>query len=125
MRHFNHITKLAVSAVFVSALAMPAMALAADNGNMHSATQTSSASQMDSNQPVTDTWITTKVKSELLANHKTDGTDISVHTKNGVVTLTGTADSAMQKTKAVTIAKSVKGVLKVKSDDLTVTAKKY
>lgn len=125
MRQFNHITNLAVAAMFISALAMPGMALAANNGSPHSGELSNSASQMDSNQPVTDTWITTKIKSELLANRETDGTDISVHTKDGVVTLGGTADSAMQKTKAVSIAKSVKGVVKVNSAKLTINKQKY
>lgn len=54
----------------------------------------------------------------------TQGTDITVHTTNGVVTLSGRADTAMEKTKAVDIAKSVKGVVSVNSEMLTVTSEK-
>lgn len=44
---------------------------------------------MDSEQPGSDTWITTKVKSSLLADSDVAGLKIDVETVNGVVTLTG------------------------------------
>src|SRR5690606_41337141 len=40
---------------------------------------------------VSDTWITTKVKSTLLAEDATPGMDIEVETKVGVFSLSGTA----------------------------------
>src|SRR5580765_6692658 len=43
----------------------------------------------DSNQPVTDAWITTKVKSELAATGGVKSMDVSVETNNGIVVLTG------------------------------------
>src|SRR5690606_25957226 len=43
----------------------------------------------NSDQPVDDTWITTKVKSSLLAESEVSGLDINVDTLNGVVTLRG------------------------------------
>ncbi len=41
-------------------------------------------------EAVSDTWITTKVKSALLAGDATPGMDIEVETKDGVVSLSGT-----------------------------------
>ena len=42
-----------------------------------------------SNQPVKDSYITTKVKAELAADHDTTARDIHVTTVDGVVTLRG------------------------------------
>lgn len=67
----------------------------------------------ESEQPVGDTWITTKVKSELLADSAVKGTDINVSTTNGVVTLAGVLDNQTAIDKAITIAKNVKGVTDV------------
>jgi osmotically-inducible protein OsmY len=41
-----------------------------------------------------DTWITGRIKSELLADSKIDGTSIKIVTENGVVYLLGIATSA-------------------------------
>ncbi len=75
-------------------------------------------SSMSSNQPVTDSWITTKVKTELASTDGVKSTDVSVTTINGVVTLTGvlTHDIAVQK--AVAAARSVKGVKQVDASGL-------
>jgi len=73
----------------------------------------------DSDQPVTDTWITTKVKAELATTDGVSSMDISVTTVDGVVTLTGTLDSATAVQKAVVAARSVKGVVRVDSSGLT------
>lgn len=71
------------------------------------------ASKNESEQPVGDTWITTKVKTELLADTAVKGTDINVSTVNGVVTLAGVLDNQAAIDKAITIAKGVKGVTDV------------
>ncbi len=65
-----------------------------------------------------DSWITTKVKSDLLADSVTKGLDISVKTSNGVVALTGTVanDDAVEHVED--IAKKVKGVKSVDSSGL-------
>lgn len=67
----------------------------------------------ESDQPVTDTWITTKVKAELLAAKDVAGTDINVSTKDGVVTLAGVLDNKTSVDKAINVAKMVKGVRSV------------
>ncbi len=60
----------------------------------------------------TDTWITTKVKTELMATKGISSTDISVTTTNGLVTPFTTAFSSnkAQAQKSVAVAKAVKGV---------------
>lgn len=68
-----------------------------------------------SSQPATDTMITTKVKAELMKDDQTKARHIKVHTKNGVVRLTGTVDSATEKAKAEADASGVEGVTKVKN----------
>lgn len=63
-------------------------------------------------QAVDDTAITTKVKTELLAEKDVNGTAISVDTKNGQVTLTGTVPPA-QIARAEAVARKVDGVREV------------
>ena len=74
----------------------------------------------DSDQPVDDTWITTKVKSSLLADSDVAGLDVSVETVNGVVRLSGDVESQAQIDRAVEIARDIEGVTNVESSDLTV-----
>ncbi|CAD7377219.1 MULTISPECIES: BON domain-containing protein [Xanthomonas] len=78
----------------------------------------------ESKKPVTDTWITTKVKADLLATDNVSGTDVKVETKNGIVTLTGTVATKAEHDKAVAVAKGIEGVKSVKSTGLKVVAAK-
>ncbi|ADV28394.1 transport-associated protein [Pseudoxanthomonas suwonensis 11-1] len=78
------------------------------------------AADADSNQPVTDTWITTKVKSSLLADSDVSGTKIEVDTVDGVVFLTGNVDSQAQVNEAKRIASEIDGVGKVDTSRLKV-----
>jgi len=71
-------------------------------------------------QATSDSWITTKVKSSLLASSVTKGLKISVNTTNHVVVLTGTVSSQAAIDHAVDIAKRVKGVESVDSSGLKV-----
>ncbi len=80
-----------------------------------------------SNQPLTDAYITAKVKGTFVKNNimNDQGTNvpasaINVETNNGVVTLSGQVNDKAQAKKAVSLAKSVDGVNKVKSN-LTVS----
>ena len=100
--------KLALSlALGVAACGLGATAFAADN-----------AADVKSEQPVTDTWITTKVKSELATTKGVSSTDITVKTSNGIVTLIGTQDTKTSVDKAVAVAKAVKGVKDVDASAL-------
>ena len=65
---------------------------------------------------VDDAWITTKVKSEMVADKDVKAHKIEVDTKNGIVRLTGTVESWQEANKATDIARSVKGVTAVEND---------
>lgn len=70
-----------------------------------------------------DSWITTKVKSTLLADKVTKGLKISVNTTNRVVVLAGSVETQEAFDQAVTLAKQVKGVESVDSSGLKIVAK--
>ncbi|MEP6938737.1 MAG: BON domain-containing protein [Rudaea sp.] len=74
-----------------------------------------STMKQDSAQPGTDTWITTKVKSELMATKGIPSTEISVTTTNGNVTLSGVVETKAQVQKAIAVTQTVKGVHNVDS----------
>ncbi len=76
----------------------------------------------ESQQPASDTWITTKVKSDMLATDNVPGSDIKVETKNGVVWLSGLVKTQAEKDKAVSVAKGIEGVKKVEAANLKVSA---
>ncbi|HEX4044033.1 MAG TPA: BON domain-containing protein [Gammaproteobacteria bacterium] len=73
----------------------------------------------ESDQPFTDTLITSKIKGllirEQLFDENISAMSIHVETNNGVVYLTGIATSKAQLDNAIKVAKSVDGVLKVES----------
>lgn len=63
-----------------------------------------------------DGWITMKVKSALLFHSDVSGTDTAVSTQNGVVTLSGSADSEAQKRLTGEYAKDVEGVTDLRNN---------
>ena len=65
---------------------------------------------------VDDSWITSKVKSEMIANKSVKARDISVNTYKGVVTLSGNVATWDESNKAAEIARGVKGVTQVEND---------
>ncbi len=65
------------------------------------------------NHPVKDSYITTKVKADLVSDFGKRAAHISVKTKDGVVALTGRVDSADAKDRAERDAKQIKGVVDV------------
>ena len=62
---------------------------------------------------VSDSWITTKVKSELVTDKQVTSTHIHVKTVEGVVTLTGTAKTQAEIDRAAEDAGKVQGVKSV------------
>ncbi|HET6805917.1 MAG TPA: BON domain-containing protein [Frateuria sp.] len=86
----------------------------------------SSGSMQSGNQTVPgkvdDAWITTKVKSEFATTSEIPASKISVETHDGMVRLTGTVASNMDKNRAIQVAHNVKGVKSVDATGLTVTA---
>lgn len=69
---------------------------------------------------VSDTLITTKIKSGLAANNVTHATTISVTTNGGHVILSGSANSNTEAATAVQIAESTKNVKDVDTSNLVV-----
>jgi hyperosmotically inducible periplasmic protein len=74
-------------------------------------------------EEMSDSWITTKVKTQFVGVDTLKGSDISVDTnQNGVVTLTGTIPNEAARAKAVEIARTTKGVRRV-VDELKLSAR--
>ncbi|PSS47204.1 BON domain-containing protein [Pseudomonas sp. BBP2017] len=70
-------------------------------------------------EATTDTWITTKVKADLMTEKGVPGTDIKVETNKGVVSLSSdVALTASQKDMAVAITRKIEGVKAVSADGL-------
>ena len=63
-----------------------------------------------------DSWLTSKTKIALFADDRVKGTNVSVETKNGVVTLRGKAATPEEKAAAAEVAKSVEGVASVRNN---------
>lgn len=72
---------------------------------------------------ITDTWISAKIKSQLLADTATKGTSIRVRTRDNVVSLKGTVASQAEKDQAIKLAGETKGVLRVNARKLKVSTK--
>jgi hyperosmotically inducible periplasmic protein len=98
--------KLATSFFVIGSVLAPVAAYAAD-------------SDTDRSKPmhyVKDSVITTKIKAQLAAEHLGSAKHIRVDTdKNGVVRMTGTANSQEEVDKAVAIARDTEGVKSVTS----------
>ncbi|WP_158596205.1 BON domain-containing protein [Oleomonas cavernae] len=62
-----------------------------------------------------DSWITTKVKSNIVTDFSLNGFSIGVETVNSIVYLSGVVRSEAQRDKAVEIARGISGVQKVVS----------
>lgn len=124
MRTHSAFHRALIAAGLTAALAaVPfAQALAQDAGAQ------SSGSMQSSNQTVPgkvdDAWITTKIKSEFATTKHVHATDISVDTTDGAVRLTGTVGSSKEKSRAVHLARKVKGVKSVDASGLTVEPSK-
>ena len=98
---------LAASCIVIGTMLAPVAAYAADGDT-------------DRANPklfVKDSVITTKIKSKLAAEHLGSLKHIQVDTdQNGVVWMTGTANSQEEINQAITIAKNTEGVRSVKAD---------
>ena len=98
--------KLATTCLVIGTVLAPVASYAAD-------------SDTDRSKPaafVKDSVITTKIKTKLAAEHPASAKHIKVDTdKNGVVWMTGTANSQDEVDKAVAIARDTEGVKSVNS----------
>ncbi len=76
----------------------------------------------DSARSMDDTWIATRVKTELLASRGVSGLALNVETTNGVVSLTGELGSQSELDKAVQVARGVDGVVRVDTSGIRISA---
>lgn len=65
---------------------------------------------------IDDTGITTLVKARFFEDKDVAGSSIGVETLNGTVMLSGFAKNSMERSKAETIARGVRGVTSVKNE---------
>lgn len=72
---------------------------------------------------LSDTWITSKVKASLLYSRSLDGLTINVETNTGMVKLSGDVASTEEKSVAQELARNVRGVRGVDADLLKVAIK--
>lgn len=112
---------LVASALACAFAAVPVMAAPPLQASAAQSDQMNAADNQTVPGKVDDGWITTKVKSKLAVAKNVEATDISVETKEGVVTLTGAVPSAAVKSHVVQEARSVKGVKSVDASGLTVS----
>lgn len=84
-----------------------------DNSNMRMEESVNNAQEATS-----DAWITTKVKSELLADSLSKGFEINVNTVEGVVSLDGKVKDLASVNHVQQIAQGVKGITKVDTTGL-------
>ncbi|MFJ2366393.1 BON domain-containing protein [Pseudomonas sp. NPDC087697] len=110
----------------IAAATATALTLTMANAAFAQTTQTTQSPMVVATGEVTkaeeatsDTWITTKVKSDLFTEKGIPGSDIKVETNKGVVSLSSTvALTKAQKDTAVAITKKIKGVKGVSADGL-------
>jgi hyperosmotically inducible protein len=67
---------------------------------------------------ISDSWITTKVKSTYLYSSNVDSSDISVSTSAGIVTLSGKVGSGVERALAIELAQNIRGVKSVQAKEL-------
>jgi len=115
--------------LFLHAMILAAMAAALGLGlsDANAATAETAGSAPTATQKtervVSDTWITTKVKSEILKSSLAKGFDVKVTTVHGIVTLKGSLTSSDVIDQVKAIAAKVKGVQSVDTSTLVVAAK--
>lgn len=76
-------------------------------------------SEQDTSQAIADSWITTKVKSTFMYSSSVENDDISVSTKDGIVTLSGKVGSGAEHELAIELAQNIRGVKSVNAKALT------
>jgi hyperosmotically inducible protein len=100
-------SKLATTCFVVGAMLAPVAAFATDSDTDRSKPE----------QFVKDSVITTKIKTKLASEHLGSAAHIKVDTdRNGVVWMSGTANSQEEANQAVAIARDTEGVKSVRSD---------
>ncbi len=76
------------------------------------------ASTKELSSAISDSWITTKLKSTYLYSRNIDSTDINVSTNAGIVTLSGKLETGVERALAIELAQNIRGVKSVQSKEL-------
>lgn len=112
----NQMSFAAIAAVL--SLTLAGSALAANSTVVQPTMLAANATMDNAEEAVSDTWITSKVKSTFLADSSLSGLDIKVETNKGVVSLSGQLGSDAERDLAVAKTKEIKGVVAVSADGL-------
>ncbi len=120
---FHHSTTLRNALVLTALAAALGAGHAYAAGTDASSTSSASTAVKKTERVVSDSWITTKVKSELLADSGTKAFKVSVKTKRGVVALNGALPTQESIDQVKQIAEKVKGVKSVDASALKVASK--
>jgi len=91
---------------------------AVDNRLVVSPAVASKTTTVASKSDISDSWITTKVKSTLIYSSNVDAGQITVSTEGGVVKLIGKLDSGAQRALAIELAENIRGVKRVDATNL-------
>lgn len=75
-----------------------------------------SPTQESTGEYLSDTWITTKVKTALINDSIVKGSEVNVETFKGIVQLSGFVSTAEAMEQAIAVASSIEGVTSVKND---------
>lgn len=113
-------TKFTTSAILIGALSLPVAGLAAETSPT-SPTSPSPASpdkqRSSAKTVIKDSMITAKIKTAMAKDKQVSALKIKVDTDDkGVVTLSGKAKSQAEADKAVSLARSVEGVVSVQNN---------
>lgn len=109
-----------VSSVDNQLVVAPPGSQARQAANEATASGKARSAMSDTGEVIDDAWITTRVKTQLLADRELPGTRISVETRNNVVHLSGEVDSTGARAEAIRIAETTRGVRAVEADRLVV-----
>ena len=111
------------SHIFRRTLALAALSASLAAGLVHAAPAADDTEVKKTERVASDSWITTKIKSELMANSVTKGFDVHVKTLHGTATLTGKLPTQDAIDQVKTTAQKVQGVKDVDTSGLIVAAK--
>ena len=117
----NSVIRNAISLTVLAAALGSGMAYAASTDA--TATSQPAKAVAKTEQVVSDSWITTKVKSEILANKGTKVFKVGVKTMHGAVALDGKLPTQEAIDQVKQIAEKVKGVTSVDTSALVVASK--
>jgi hyperosmotically inducible protein len=109
--------------IFRRVLTLTALSASLAAALVHAAPAADDTETKKTERVASDSWITTKIKSELLANSVTKGFDVHVKTMHGTATLTGKLPSQDAIDQVKTTAQKVQGVKDVDTSGLVVAAK--